>query len=67
MNDPVAQLPARKKSPNPLFLTLSVLSAIPTAFFLLGAAVGESGFLFFVSLWCGMWTWVWWAMADRYR
>lgn len=60
-------LPEKKRSPNPLFIVLAVLSAIPTAFFLLltfsGAdVVGGLGFL-----WSAMWTYVWWKMADRYR
>lgn len=58
-----------KNKRNPLFFVLAVLSAIPTAFFLLAVIIGEghstlTGISF---LWCFMWTWVWWKMSDRYR
>lgn len=62
-------MPVEKKSPNPLFLVLAVLSAVPTLFFGLAFLVGglESFLLFLAAGWSAMWTFVWWKMADRYR
>lgn len=53
---------------NPLFLVLSALSAVPTAFFLLMFVTGaQASFEAVLFLWCALWTWVWYKMADRYR
>jgi len=58
----------KKRSPNPLFLVLTVLSGIPTAFFgFIYAVEGQSNIFGLLFLWSFMWTWVWWKMADRYR
>ncbi|QFG10462.1 hypothetical protein KIV65_gp66 [Mycobacterium phage Anthony] len=67
--DAIPPVAEKAKTRNPLFFVLAVLSALPTAFFFLGfiTSGGQSGFLFFVTAWCGMWTWVWWAMSGRYR
>lgn len=63
-----ANIPGTRKSPNPLFLVLSILSGIPTAFFLLVfVSEGPDGVIAALFLWSAMWTWVWWKMADRYR
>lgn len=60
------QLPA-KKGLNPLFLVLAVLSAFPTAFVAVVFIAGsQSALAGLATAWCGMWTWVWWAMAKRY-
>ncbi|AQP31026.1 hypothetical protein SEA_TINYBOT_31 [Mycobacterium phage Tinybot] len=60
--------PARKPSPNPLFLTLSILSGFPAALFLILFVSGATSVLVTGGfLWSAMWVWVWWAMADRYR
>jgi hypothetical protein len=58
---------AEVKTYNPLFLVLAVLSAIPAAICLFlylssNATVMGAGFL-----WSSLWTWVWWAMAKRYK
>jgi hypothetical protein len=59
----------QKRSLNPLFLVLTVLSAIPTAFSLLvfASGDGQSTIVGIGFLWCLMWSWVWWSMAKRYR
>ncbi|QJD50239.1 membrane protein [Mycobacterium phage Iwokeuplikedis] len=57
----------QKKSPNPLFLVLAILSGLPTAFFLLVFVTGGGAISAAIFLWCALWTWVWAAMARRYR
>ncbi|QHB37972.1 hypothetical protein KIY71_gp32 [Mycobacterium phage Cintron] len=60
--------PKRKPAPNPLFLTLAILSGFPSAFFLLLFVSGATSILVAGGfIWSAMWVWVWWAMADRYR
>ena len=56
-----------KRGPNPLFTVLSVLSAIPTAFFLLAfiSSNGQSTITGVLVIWCFMWTWVWWKLRSR--
>jgi hypothetical protein len=53
---------------NPLFLVLAVLSAIPTAIcgflYIFGSQADIVGL---GLIWSFMWTWVWWALSDRYR
>ena len=57
----------RSRGPNPLFTVLAVLSAIPTAFFGYAFVLGDghSWILGAVTLWCSMWTWVWWKLRTR--
>ncbi|AHJ86404.1 hypothetical protein 40AC_40 [Mycobacterium phage 40AC] len=64
-NPPLPQ----KRSPNPLFTVLAFLSALPTVFFLMAFVAGDGTNVISlgVFLWCAMWTWVWVAMARRYR
>jgi hypothetical protein len=58
--------PERKR--NPLFLVLAVLSAIPSAFFVLAYFTSNFSTLMGIGLiWCFMWTTVWWKLSDRYR
>jgi hypothetical protein len=68
-----------KRSPNPLFLALAVLSGILAALDLValfvvvfvfklpsyGALAGLP--LRLGLVWCGGWAYLWWRMADRYR
>jgi hypothetical protein len=57
-----------ERSLNPLFFVLSILSGIPTAFFaLVYLFAGFNELIGVTFLWCGLWTWVWYKMADRYR
>lgn len=69
MNQPQFIPAQQKKSLNPLFLVLAILSGVPTAFFLLAfiTAGGADGIIAAATLWCGLWTWVWTEMARRYR
>ena len=63
---PVVKPEERKR--NPLFLVLAVLSGIPTAFFgVFYLFNGQSNFSGLLLIWCFIWTWVWWALSDRYR
>ncbi|AZS08237.1 hypothetical protein PBI_IRONMAN_35 [Mycobacterium phage IronMan] len=57
----------KKPSPNPLFLVLAILSALPTAFFGLVFITSPSIIPLMITGWCGMWTVVWAMMANRYR
>ncbi|APD17640.1 hypothetical protein PBI_MILLSKI_31 [Mycobacterium phage Millski] len=65
---PLPRTVEAEAAPNPLFLTLSILSGFPTAFFLiLFVSGGTSVFVMIGFLWSAMWTWVWALMANRYR
>ncbi|AEJ94571.1 hypothetical protein FGG52_gp32 [Mycobacterium phage Backyardigan] len=57
----------RKPAPNPLFLVLAILSAVPTAFFVLAFLLSPTMLWVLAAGWCGMWTAVWGLMANRYR
>ncbi|QHB38062.1 hypothetical protein KIY75_gp32 [Mycobacterium phage Noelle] len=59
--------PKRKAAPNPLFLVLAILSALPTAFFGLAFLMSPTMLWVMATGWCGMWTVVWAMMANRYR
>ncbi|QLF84604.1 hypothetical protein SEA_GAIL_40 [Mycobacterium phage Gail] len=68
MSDPQFVVPSEKRrAPNPLFLVLAILSALPTAFFLLVFLMGPGILPLMILGWCGMWTAVWALMANRYR
>ncbi|ASR77140.1 hypothetical protein KIV66_gp32 [Mycobacterium phage MyraDee] len=62
----VAARPA-KKPLNAFFVVLAFLSALPTlywfAVFIEGG--GQNAISAFVTLWCGMWTYVWWSLRHR--
>ncbi|ATN88105.1 hypothetical protein SEA_CINDARADIX_31 [Mycobacterium phage Cindaradix] len=59
--------PQRRAAPNPLFLVLAILSAIPTAFFVFALVAAPTMLWLLAAGWCGMWTAVWGLMANRYR
>lgn len=65
----LSPLERTERKRNPLFLVLAVLSAIPTAFFLLVFVTGgaDNDIAAFLTAWSAVWTWVWWKLSDRYR
>ncbi len=67
MNKPFLIPAEETRSRNPLFFVLAVLSGLPTAFFGLVYANGQSTIAGILLLWSFMWVSVWWKMSDRYR